>query len=87
MRVVIIKSHNVRVVLFCKRGSILWPLTVALTLNPIVLNNVIFLSYLQFCIIFQNSKDVNDVFLSTKLAPYTFAILDIFIPNVAFQGL
>ena len=63
MRVVIIKSHNVRVVLFCKRGSILWPLTVALTLNPIVLNNVIFLSYLQFCIIFQNSKDVNDVHL------------------------
>ena len=86
MRVVIIKSHNVRVVLFCKRGSILWPLTVALTLNPIVLNNVIFLSYLQFCIIFQNSKDVNDVsqiwlvFLSTKLAPYTIDILDMFIP-------
>ena len=60
MRVVIIKSHNVRVVLFCKPSSILWPLTVASTLNPIVLNNVIFLSYLQFCNIFQNSKNKND---------------------------
>ena len=81
MRVVIIKSHNVRVVLFCKPGSILWPLTVALTLNPIVLkcNLFILFTILQY---FQNSKDDNEglIFLSTKLAAYTINILDVFIP-------